>query len=125
MHNLNILHVSPDFILHSLSSMSVFFVEDICFRIKNLYFEFIFSFELMHTLQEYGIVCAGNFCTDSNESHLMQKPTFISILAFQHYCSLHVFQCSAVVHTIVFNFVLQKSVHYLFQIYVCHCLSVF
>lgn len=67
-------------------------------------------------------VQATSVCTDSNESHLMQKPTFISILAFQHYCSLPVFQCSAVVHTIVFNFVLQKSVHYLFQIYVV-CLS--
>lgn len=63
-------------------------------------------------------VQATSVCTDSNENCLMQKPTFISIFAFQHYCSLHVFHCSAAVHTIVFNFVLQKSVHYLFQIYV-------
>lgn len=55
-------------------------------------------------------------------SSLMGKPTLISVLAFQHYCSLHVFHCSAAVHTIMVNFVLQKSVHHLFQIYVV-CLS--
>lgn len=67
-------------------------------------------------------VQATSACTDSNENCLMKKPTLISTLAFQHYCSLHVFQCSEAVHTIVFNFVLQKSFHYLFQIYVV-CLS--
>lgn len=41
-------------------------------------------------------------------SSLMQKPTLISILAFQHYCSLHVFRCPAAIHTIMVNFVLQK-----------------
>lgn len=46
----------------------------------------------------------------------------MSILAFQHYCSLHVFQRPAAVHTIMVKLVLQNPVHHLFQIYVV-CLS--
>lgn len=55
-------------------------------------------------------------------SSLMQKPTLISILSFQQYCTLHVFQCPAGVHTVMLKYELQKSLHHLFQIYVA-CLS--